>query len=64
MSIEKKLIEATNAGDYAGFGKHRRIVKETEISVPEKFCGTELEYERYVSAYKRSNRDAYEEYAE
>lgn len=64
MSIEKKLIEATNAGDYAGFGKHRRVVKESEIVVPAKFCKTEIEHERYVSAYKRSNRDAYEEYAE
>lgn len=63
MSVEKKILVAKNAGEYAGFGKHRRIVKESEIKVPAKFK-TEAEYEGYVSSYKRANRDAYEEYAE
>lgn len=64
MSIEKKILVAKNAGEFAGFGKYRRIVKESEIKVPAKFCETEVEYERYISAYRRANRDAYEEYAE
>jgi hypothetical protein len=54
---------ASNAGNYDGFGQHKKIVPDEMIRVPKRFA-TELEKRDYISSYKIANRDARREYAE